>query len=151
LNPTEEARALLKVHKGHAPEAIRLVQAQLDTVYARSQSLIGLASLTITVTGFSGRLIAATNFTAQVLIIAGLVAVLLAAFWIFLRVMPVRWITSDLDAGAESALALAIHRRNLKTNATRIGSWILFVGLVLYLAAVSIMLLHPEPLSVPVR
>lgn len=151
MTPENEADLLIELHGGKVIEALRLLQSQLDTVYSRSQSLIGLAGLVVTVTGFSGRLIAGTNAAAQGFIIAGLAVVLLSALWIFARVMPVRWITSDLDAGASGALALAIRRRNQKTSATRTGGWILFAGLALYLVAVSIMLLNPEPLPVPVR
>ena len=149
--PQEETRALLDLHQGDTVSALRFVQGQMDTIYGRSQALIGLASVTLTVTGFSGRLIAGTNLAAQVFLIAGLAVVLSSALYLVLRVLPIRWITKDLVKSPEHTLCQAIRRRDEKTSAIHRGGLVLLLGLFLYLIAVAIMLLHPAPLSVPVR
>ena len=148
---TTEAAAILGLVSGDFAAAVRLVQQQFDVLYARAQSLIQLAGIVVTVTGFSGRLIAGTNTTAQVFIILGLATVVASACWMFLRVLKIRWVTSDLEGEAKASLSTMIDRRNQKTQAISVGGTILFVGLALYVVSITIMLANPEPLDVPVR
>ena len=151
MNIQQEAKEILALHQGNRLGALALVQEQLNTIYARSQVLVSLASVILTVTGFSGRLIAGTSAWAQGFLIAGLVIVLTSAVFIFLRIMTIRWLTKDLGLPLEKHIVSALTTRDRKTKAVREGGMILFLGLSLYLVAVTIMLLNPMPLSVPVR
>ena len=150
MTTEDEAQAILKLTKDFAG-SVRIVQQQFDVLYARAQSLIALAGITVTVTGFSGRIIAATNTAAQIFIIAGLAVVLLSAFWMFLRVLKIRWVTSEITDDATGSLSAMLARRNQKTRAISQGGMMLFVGLGLYFVAIAIMLANPEPLSIPAR
>src|SRR5688572_12322657 len=74
-----EVQAILDAFPSPLPHdrstVYRLLDAQLTVLHARAQSLIQLAGVVITVTGFSGRIIADTNPAAQSLIVGGVVLV----------------------------------------------------------------------------
>ncbi len=146
-----EAKAILGLCGNNPMSALEVAQKQLDVIYTRAQILMSLAGIVVTVTGFSGRLIAGTSTTAQAFLVAGLFVSLGSAIWVFLRVMPVRWVTVMLAENSEKALVHALVRRDRKTQAYRIGGLILFAGLVLYCISIALMLLHPAALQIPVR
>ncbi len=150
-SPEEEAKSFLRLTDGALKPALEMAQRQLDIIYMRAQVLMSLAGVVVTVTGFSGRLIAGTNATAQLFLVAGLGVTLSSAIWVFLRVMRVRWVTVMLCDEAQCSVANAIYHRNRKTRAYVTGGVILFVGLVLYCISIAIMLFNPEPLQVPNR
>lgn len=129
---------------GDVREVYRLVEGQHTIVHQRAQALTQLAGVVITVTGFSGRIIADTNVTAQVCIVAGLVLVLCSAAIALLFVMPIRWMSSYLDLPPEQWLLTALRRRKRKSRAFALATWILILGLLFYVAAISLMLLNPE-------
>lgn len=122
----------------------RLVDGQLNVLHARATSLIQLASVVITVTGFSGRIIADTNDLAQGLIIAGVTLVLVAAVVSLLFVLPIRWISSLLHLSTQEWILYYLRRRRRKSVAIRMSTAILVLGMSLYIASIAIMLLYPE-------
>ncbi len=146
----DEARAILGV-TASAREALSIVESQLNVLYTRAQVLVSLAGVMVTVTGFSGRIIAGTDGRAQALLIVGLVLVLLAAMWVFATVMTIRWVTGSLTGDTEADLAGLLRRRNRKTRAYMVGGFILFVGLALYVWAIAIMLANPGASSLSPR
>lgn len=148
----EEAEGLLEFFNGDRPAALSLVERQLNAIHMRAQVVIGFAAVAVTTTGFSGRLIAGTNVYAQVAIITGLAIILAACLIIFLRVLSVEWVVSRcLGRDPQAALVQVLQSRNRKTRAYRMGSAGVFIGLTVYAVAIAIMLLNPEPLTVPVR
>lgn len=122
----------------------QLVEGQLAVIHARAVSLMQLSGVVVTVTGFSGRIIADTNDTAQALIVSGVALVGLAAVVSLLFVMPIRWLTTAMHLETEAWLLWCLRRRAKKTRAFRIATGILVVGMVLYLTAIAIMLFNPE-------
>ena len=151
MTTREEAQAILNLVGGDLSRAVQIVQNQLDVLYTRAQVLTSLAGIVVTVTGFSGRLIASTDRAAQILVILGLATVLLSAGYVIRNVMQIRWVTCDLSDDREATIATVIQRRDAKTRGLRIGGVILFSGLVLYFGAIALMLAHPVPVPVPVR
>jgi hypothetical protein len=151
MSTREEARAILDLVGGDFARAVAIVQSQLDTLYTRAQVLTTLAGIVVTVTGFSGRLIASTNPLAQALVIIGLAIVLVSAFHVIRHVMHIRWVTSMLSADPEATIASVLVRRDEKTRGLRVGGLILFAGLSLYFVALALMLANPVPVQVPVR
>ena len=151
MNVEQEARAILKLVDGDLSRAVQILQRQLDVLYTRAQVLTGLAGMVVTVTGFSGRLIAATNRPAQVLVITGLAVVLLSAFFVIRRVMKIRWVTSDLCDDGAATVARVLRRRDEKVAAIRSGGLMLFFGLLCYFIAFALMLTHPVSVALPLR
>ena len=142
--PEEEAEQLLSLTKDDLLRSIETIERQLFAIYQRAQILLSLAGVVLTVTGFSGRIIAGTSLIAQILVISGLATVLASAMWVYMRVMSIRWVTTQLCEDPVECLVILIERRNYKTKAFWMGGKILCVGLILYCASVSLMLLNPN-------
>ncbi|NDV63306.1 hypothetical protein G0Q06_12645 [Puniceicoccales bacterium CK1056] len=146
-----EATRILEMCEGRLIDAMGVLERQFNTLHNRAQVLFSFCGIVITVTGFSGRLIAGTNTLAQILIVAGLAVVIGCAFYIYHSVMTLRWTTQRLDTSNEVTVLRVIRRRNLKTACYKRGGYVLFIGIILYGAAIAIMLLNPVPLDVPSR
>ena len=146
-----EATTILELCKGDLMAALKVAEGQLNILYTRAQVLMSLAGMVVTVTGFSGRLIAGSSQAAQVFLIAGLFVSLSSAAWVFSRVMRVRWVTSLASEDKEHALEHALYRRNQKTKAYTIGGTLLFIGLLLYAISIALMLIDPVAIQSPVR
>ena len=142
----EEISAIIQHFGGTENRATiyELIDAQLTVIHGRAQSLMQVAGVVVTVTGFSGRIIADTSPAAQNLIVSGLTLVAIAAAIALLFVMPIRWMTCYLHLPIEEWILVGIRRRRKKSRAIRISSAILVVGMILYVAAIAMMLLHPE-------
>ncbi len=122
----------------------QLLDGQLGVLHGRAQSLMQLAGVVITVTGFSGRIIADTSRAAQVLIVSGVSLVALAAALALIFVSPIRWVSADLSLPVEDWVLVTIRRRNRKSRAIRGATLVLILGMAFYLVAIALMLLHPE-------
>ncbi|MGJ8650202.1 MAG: hypothetical protein ACSHX4_07575 [Opitutaceae bacterium] len=146
-----EAKAILELTNNDLLAALNVAQKQLDVIYTRAQVLLSLAGMVVTVTGFSGRLIAGSSLMAQIFLVAGLFVSLSSAIWVFLRVMRVRWVTAMVAEDKENALAQALERRDTKTRAYAVGGSILCIGLVLYCISIALMLVDPVAVVGPVR
>jgi hypothetical protein len=151
MTPNEEAARINALVREEAARAVAIVEAQLNVLHVRAQVLLSLAGVVITVTGFSGRLIAGTSAVAQGFLVSGLAVVLASAIWVFTRVMHIHWVTLDLTDDFARSLEMMIQRRNRKTRAYALGGIILCAGLILYCVSISLMLLNPEPLNLPTR
>ncbi len=143
MTAQEEAQNILHLTQNNIMQSMQIVETQLNTLYTRAQVLLSLAGIVITVTGFSGRIIAGTTLTGQILIISGLATVLFSALWVYSKVMGIKWITGELKPDAIETLVTIIERRNKKTKAYCVGGKILGIGLFLYCTAVATMLLNP--------
>jgi len=91
----------------------------------------------VTVTGFSGRQIAASGACERGLLVGGLAGVLTSAIWVFTRVAGIKWVTGELGDRLEDSLETMLRRRNAKTRAYQVGGRILIAGLTLYCAAIA--------------
>ena len=148
----EEAKNLVTAFPDEETFLLGLLERQLNILHQRSQVVIGFAAVAISTTGFSGRLIAGTSLPAQALIIVALAIILVACLWIFMRVLSVKWVlTRCIQPDITQTLTAIILYRNAKTNAYRLGSIGVFLGLAIYACAFAIMLLNPTPLTVPLR
>ena len=143
MTTKEEAQKIHQLCGKDLLKSLEILERHLNTLHTRAQVLISLAGIVVTVTGFSGRLIAGTNLSAQILIISGLAIVLLSAVFVTRKVMRVKWVTTDIQDDSIETLETVINRRNQKTKAFYTGGIILSFGLFLYCTAISIMLLNP--------
>lgn len=152
LSRSEECDRILKeVGNGKLDPIMAMLERQFTVLHNRTQVMLGLCGVVITTTGFSGRIIAGTNFLAQVLIINSVALVLLAAAVVVWSVLHLRWLTQQTGADVRSWLMTALAYRDRKTDAYRVGIALLLVGLTLYVGAIAIMLLYPEHDVVPLN
>ncbi len=152
LTRDEESARILREYAGAGfGEIMGMLERQFTVLHNRAQVLLGLCGVIISTTGFSGRLIAGTNFYAQWLVIAGVALVLLAAAVVCWGVLHLRWLTMQLGGDTAEWLATTLRYRDTKTNSYRLGLLLMLVGLALYAAAIAIMLLNPHAGALPAR
>ncbi len=141
----DESRHLLQIYDGDAAKIMERIDGQLSILSARAQTLLSLAGITITVTGFSGASIARSGRVAAVLLVSGLVVVLLAASVAMRDILVVRWTTSIAPCSLEAAIHSALDVRDAKTRAFSRALGLLVLGLALYVASVAYLLLVNLP------
>jgi hypothetical protein len=125
------------------------MERQFTILHNRSQVALGLAGIVVTTTGFSGRIIAGTNRTGQVLIILGVGFTLLAAMLVVSGVLHLRWLTQQPGDLVRPWLETCLEYRDRKTRFYRVGIVFLLLGIGLYVAAIAVMLLNPSAGAVP--
>ncbi|HAI11264.1 MAG TPA: hypothetical protein DCM28_06130 [Phycisphaerales bacterium] len=150
LNTEQEYQRIITVYgKDDQLGALNLLERQLNTMTQRAQMLLGLCGIVITVTGFSGRIIAGTNRAAQLLIVSGVSITLISAALVVGGVMKLLWITQqppheDLPQLIRTTLAY----RNRKMRFYHAAVYVLLLGLTCYVIAIAIMLLNPHASTV---
>jgi hypothetical protein len=137
----KEAADIYSLCGGDVLKAIEILEKQLNVLQSRAQVLMSLAGVVFTITGFSGRQIAATNLFSQICVIVGLALVLTSIIWFWCKVSVIKWLTNDLNKEPVELLGQIIKRRNKKTTAYVTGGLILCAGFVIYCAAFAVMLL----------
>ena len=141
----DESRHLIDLYARDAAKIMDRIDGQLSILSARTQTLLSLAGITITVTGFSGASIARSGRPAAVLLVTGLVLVLVAASMAMRGILAVRWTTSIAPCSLEEAIHAALDVRDAKTRSFSRSLGILVLGLSLYVASVAYLLLMNLP------
>lgn len=135
LTPEQEADAILAMHDGRLAPAMAVVSSQFNVIQARSQLLLTLATITLTITGFSGPRIAASGAAARWCMGGGLVLVL-AGVLVLLAGLRIRWSTQFAGASPREAIAATIRYRNGKTRGYFAHMALIGAGIALYVASV---------------
>jgi hypothetical protein len=141
----EEADHLLALYGSDAAKIMTIVQDQLSNLTTRAQTLLQLAGLTITVTGFSGTSIARTGPVAAWLVVSGLVVVLIAASLSMGGILRIRWMTQLAPTSLRETIIYALEMRDRKTRTFGRSLALLIVGLALYIGSVSMLLVGNVP------
>jgi hypothetical protein len=141
----DEAAHLLQLYERDASKIMNEIGGQLSILANRAQTLLSLAGITITVTGFSGASIAKTGRLSAALLVAGLVLVLVSAAIAMTGILRVRWTTSIAPSTLEVAVRSALEVRDRKTKAFDRALSLLVVGLTLYVSSVGLLLLGNLP------
>jgi hypothetical protein len=131
----------LQLYAGDAAKIMHTIESQLSILSGRAQTLLSLAGITITVTGFSGANIARSGALAAILLVLGLVIVLVAASLAMSGILRVRWVTSIAPCPLETAVHAALDVRDAKTRAFSRALGLLILGLSLYVGSVALLLL----------
>jgi hypothetical protein len=130
-----EAGRLLALHKGDEARTYDVVRQQFMVLQQRSQLLLTLATITLTITGFSGPKMVQSGDFARWAMAIGL-ALVLGAVLLLLSGLRVKWL-SQFDAGSpEATLAEAIAYRDMKTGRFQAEIALLAAGIAAYVAAV---------------
>jgi len=135
MTPTEEARSLLN-RFSNMTGCQQVITHQFDVLQSRTHMMLTLATLTLTITGFSGPKIAASNVVSQYAMVFGLVFVLAAVVVTLAGTLRIRWLTQIGEGDAESVIRDMITYRNKKTRLFRIELTLLVFGLTLYVVSV---------------
>lgn len=141
MTAREEAQRILDGVGADRFAALQVLERQLGVLVLRTQVLLSLCGIVITVTGFSGRAIAQTGGFARLSISVGIFVVLAAAATAIVGVLRIKWLTQVATDDALETLVNAIGIRQQKSRYLA-ASQILFVaGFALYCAAIAQLLM----------
>lgn len=135
LDPGREADLMLTLFKGW-PECYAVLNGHYSVLQTRNQMMLALATLTLTITGFSGPKIAADNAVSRYALVAGLCLVLASVVLILVSSMRIRWLTSEGVQDPRGILVALIERRNRKTRLFHAQLLLLLMGLSSYVVGV---------------
>jgi hypothetical protein len=138
LPPEEEARRTVEMMGGpdSLGKCMEFLRHHFDVIQARSQLLLTLSTLALTITGFSGPKIAQTNAFARYSMAFGIVFVLLGMVILLLGGLRIRWTTQFFEETAEATVTRIIRYRNSKTRLYFVELTLLVIGLAAYVSAV---------------
>lgn len=137
----DEVRRIIALTKGDPGKAYELVQSQLSVLVLRTQVMLSLSGIVITVTGFSGRAIAQTSELARTLVAVGILVVLAAAAVAIGGVLRLKWLTQDLDDDVTVTLSRMLDLRDKKTRFLAVSLAVFVAGFACYCVAIALMLL----------
>ncbi len=138
---TDEARRILALCGGDALRAFEMVQSQLGVLVLRTQVMLSLSGIVITVTGFSGKAIAQTSAAARYSIVAGLFVVLAAAAVAVGGVLRLRWLTQTLRDDPLEMIQDALEIRDQKARYLSAALALFVCGFGLYCLAIAQLLM----------
>jgi hypothetical protein len=141
LTPSEEARQMLKDHQDNYPASLKVITEQFTKLQHRSQILLTMATIALTVTGFSGSKIAATGMTPRLLIVTGLAFVLSGIIVLLAQTLTLKWATQIRLSSDEQTLEAILIHRNKKTHTYSIALLLVVIGLALHVSSVGFYLL----------
>lgn len=136
-----EAENILELCSGDRQKAFAMVESQLAVLVLRTQVMLSLSGIVITVTGFSGRAIAETSILARGSIVAGLFLVLAAAVVAVVGVLRLRWMTQELDGETLDMLTRTLAIRDRKARFLSVALGLFVTGFALYCFAVAQLLI----------
>jgi hypothetical protein len=139
--PRREAERILKLF--NEPRlAYEVVERQLAVLVTRTQVMLSLSGIVITVTGFSGRAVAQVSTISRVCITSGMFLVLLAAVVAIVGVFRVHWLTETIrDEPLETIeRGLAIRDQKARYLKAALAVWV--TGFALYCVAVAQLLMQ---------
>ncbi len=140
--PASEARNMLQTHGSHS-DCLKVISQQFVVLQTRSQLLLTLATIVLTITGFSGPRIAASGVFARSAMALGLLLTLIAVLMLLLN-LRIRWLTQFQGTDPQQVLTDIIAYREGKRRAYLWIITILMSGLASYVAAVIAFLITGE-------
>lgn len=136
----DEVKRILSLTRGDPGKAYELVQSQLNVLVLRTQVMLSLSGIVITVTGFSGRTIAQTSEVARNLVASGILIVLGAAGFAIGGVLRLKWLTQEISDDTEATLTRMLEMRDQKARYLNTALLLFMVGFACYCVAIALML-----------
>jgi hypothetical protein len=140
-----EVQRILKLAEGNAARAFEIVDKQLSVLVLRTQVMLSLSGIVITVTGFSGREIARTSEAARALVATGILVVLVSAAVAIGGVLRLRWLTQEITEDTEATLTGMLKVRDAKSKFLSAALVTFVVGFACYCIAIALMLVSVTP------
>ena len=141
----DEVKRIMSLTKGDTGRAYELVQSQFSVLVLRTQVMLSLSGIVITVTGFSGRSIAQTSELARNLVAVGILVVLGAAAVAIGGVLRLRWLTQELTDDLEQTLTRMLDIRDQKARYLNVALLLFVSGFACYCVSIALMLLSTHP------
>jgi hypothetical protein len=142
-----EAEQILKLSRGDSLRAYEMVERQLSVLVLRTQVMLSLSGIVITVTGFSGRAIAQTSNLARWSIASGIMVVLASAAAGIWGVLRLSWLTQTIEEDTLAMLTRGIEIRDAKSRFLRVALVLFIAGFSLYCFAIAQLLIAARALA----
>jgi H+/Cl- antiporter ClcA len=136
LDSKEELEFLKEIHGGDVAKVFGYLRESFALLQTRSQMLLGLATICLTITGFSGPRMAASNPYSRWFIGTGLLFVLSSVVCIVSGPLRLRWMTAWRAEDMDQTLISHLQRRDFKTRLYKAATACLLTGLSCYLGSV---------------
>lgn len=143
--PPDEATRIVALCDGNHRAAFEIIERQLNVMVMRTQVLLSLSGIVITVTGFSGKAIAQTSDLARGCIASGILVVLAAALVAIGGVLRLRWLTLAIGDSVEDTVARGLAFRDVKARSLRWAMLLFAIGFSLYCVAIAQLLIDQRP------
>ena len=144
-DPQLEADALLRAHEGKLGPCLTTAAAHFAVLHGRSQLLLTLCTLTLTITGFSGPKIIASGEISRWALVLGIGFVLISLILLLMSSMVVHFATQFIvHDEPRIGLAKLIIYRNRKAWWYRWQLGCVVIGLTSYVVAVMHFLLFGQ-------
>ena len=140
-----EAKNILQLCSGDRLRAFEMVQSQLAVLVLRTQVMLSLSGIVITVTGFSGRAIAMTSNLARYSIASGIMIVLCSAAAAIWGVLRLSWLTQTIEEDTIAMLTRGLEIRDAKSRFLKVALVLFICGFSLYCFAIAQLLLAAQP------
>jgi hypothetical protein len=140
----DEARRIIALVGGDHRAAYDLLERQLAVLVMRTQVLLSLSGIVVTVTGFSGRAIAQTSAPARASIVVGILVVLAAALTAIGGVLRLRWLSQIVGDDVHTTLEQGLALRDQKSRWLATAMVLFGVGFAAYCVAIAQLLLDPH-------
>lgn len=141
LTIREEAEQFLEL-AGDVDEAKQLwvvhdkLEKQFGVIQTRSQLLLTLGTITLTITGFSGPQIATSGFWGALGMSLGLCFVLSSMLCLIFGSLRIQWVTQWRGANTLNTIEELLRYRDKKTKAYHLEVGLLAVGLTCYVSGI---------------
>ncbi len=137
LTPAEELKHLKVVFGENPPSGIyNYLISSFYTIQTRAQILLSLATICLTITGFSGPKIALSNEISRYTIAIGLLFVLISVTYVLTGPLHIKWATQAFGENLDQTMEELIRRRNRKTVQYHKSMLCLAIGLSFYVISV---------------
>lgn len=133
LTSEEELNFMKEIHGDDTARLFSVLKESFVLIQTRSQMLLGLATICMTITGFSGPRMAASNPYSRFFIGFGLSFVLASVIAVVVGPLRLRWLTAWRAESLDETLLENLRRRDSKTKFYRIATLLLLIGLTGYL------------------
>jgi len=144
LTPEEEVEFLKEIHGADYDKLFGAVRESFALLQTHSQMLLGLATICLTITGFSGPKMAQSNSLSRFFIGFGLCFVLASIIAVVNGPLRLQWMTAWKAGGLDETLVENIKRRDSKTRLYKIATALLLAGLTGYLLSLIFFLMTVE-------
>ncbi len=142
LETKSEIDFLKELHSDPVLEkSYNLLRESFNVLQARSQMLIGLVTICLTITGFSGIKIAESCTASKISIFVGVISTLVTALLLISGPLKLQWITQQSAGNLAETLEELIRRRDQRTRTYHLASYCLIFGLGAYITSLAFYLL----------
>ncbi len=138
LTEIEEVKRLEQLYgPGNTRGLLENLRESFTVLQLRSQLLLSLIVVCLTITGFSGPRIAETGGLARIALFSGVLAVLVSALILVAGPLRIRWVTQWVSDDPADTLRLLIRRRNRRTYLYHSAAICLLIGLTGYVVSLA--------------